>query len=310
MMRTPIQYLIAQHIPVPLRQEAENVGVLVKHGGIVGCRFIGEDEQGKLDGRRLRSFRFPDVYRQWIQHWRDGLQRERNIEDLMEYNTAHYRVVRGGTVVDVGTDPVEKVVDYLFRLLVKDDGMAYEARTPGRVAGVPSLKREIADAFSQRGLLASSSAGRGLFPRHAIVQNEEMLGTSDARYRPQFSQQNGILYLMEPVDLTAAPSSLERRAGFVAYMYKDIAGTSEDVKALSLVRGLKETGRRAAIRNSICILKNESEIVDWADPSEREGFLEERQRVAEVGYGVVRPKRRQNGRSSSGSRARSEDSGM
>ena len=279
-MRESVQYLIAQHVAVPLRQEAANVGVVVKCGDIVGCKFIGEDERGKLDGRRLRSFRFPDVYRQWVKHWREYLDREFSIEDLTEYNTAHYRLVQGGVVTDVGADPLEKVVDYLFRLLVKDDGAAYEDKTSERAMAVPSLKEEIANAFAKHGLLASAASDRELFSHHAIVENEEISGTSDARYRPQFSQENGSLHLMESFDLTAPSGSLESRAGFVAYMYRDIADTRGAVKAFSLVRGLAESATQHDTRNSICILKAESEIIDWADSKERNGFLEERLRLA------------------------------
>ena len=281
-MSDSIQYLIAQHIAVPLRQEAANVGVLVKHGDSVGCRFIGENEPGRLDGRRLKSFRFPDVYRQWVKHWRDHLElnRELSIEDLTEYNTAHYRLVQGGVVVDVGSDPVQKVVDYLFRLLVKDDGEAYEDKVSASAMAVPSLKKEIARAFAERGLLASAAGGRELFAPHSIVENEEMSGTSDARYRPQFSQENGRLYLMESFDLTTPDGNMESRAGFVAYMYRDIAETRGPIKAFSLVRGLAQSEARQEIRNSMCVLQAESEIVDWTDSQARNGFLEERLRVA------------------------------
>jgi len=279
-MSDSIQYVIAQHIAVPLRQEPANVGVLVKHGDTFGCRFIGEDERGKLDGRRMRSFRFPDVYGQWVKHWRDHFNRGVRIEDLIEYNTAHYRLVQGGIVVDVGADPVEKVVDYLFRLLVRDDGKAYEDKVSASAMGVPSLKKEIASAFAKRGLLASAARDRELFAPHSIVENEEISGTSDARYRPQFSQENGSLYLMESFDLTTPSGNLESRAGFVAYMYRDIAETRGAVKAFSLVRGLVQPETPQEIRNSMCVLKAESEIVDWADSQARNGFLEERLRVA------------------------------
>ena len=279
-MPESVQYLIAQHVPAPLRQEAHNVGIVVQHGRLTECRFIGEDAAGKMDGRRLRSFRFADVYRQWVEHWRDSLNLSSDIEDLIEDNTSNYRLVRGGVVVDVGADPIEGVLDHLFRLLVKDDREVGRVKDSESGDAVPSFKKEIVHVFSKRGLLSSAVPEAGLFAHHSIIENQEISGTSHAVYRPQFSQENGTLYLMESFDLRVSPAGLERRAGLAAYMYRDIRHSRTGVEPISLIMGLRESRERPATKNSLYMLEAESKIVDWSSPRDRKGFLAERERVA------------------------------
>ena len=281
-MAESVQYLIAQHIAVPLRQEPSNVGIVAKHGSTGACRFIGEGPTGKMDRRRLRSFRFPDVYLQWVDHWKSGLNQESDVEALTEDNSSHYRLVRGGLVVDVGADPIEKVVDYLFRLLIKDDGTADVADASETHRAVPSFKREITQVFATRGLLSSSIPADGLFGHHPIIERRELSGTSRAKYRPQFSQENGALYIMESFDLSVGPGTLESRAGLVAYMYNDIRQARPSVKPISLVKALSANGHPAETKNSMCMLGAESRIVDWSDASARREFIAERERVGAV----------------------------
>ena len=279
-MAESVQYFIAQYISNPLRQEPRNVGIVARCGAVRGCRFIGEGHGAKIDGRKLRSFRFPDVYKQWVAYWRESLDRETDIEALAEDNAPHYRLVRGGSVVDIGADPIEKVVAYLFRQLVKD-----EVVQPGsdqvseRVSTTHSFTKELTSAFEGRGLLYSPVLQRGLFGTHPIVRNRKLSGTSKAVYRPQFSQENGDLYLMESFDFRGASASLEGRAGLAAYMYRDI-GKTRNVVSISLIKGLRERNEKRDVMNSVWMLDAESRIVDWADPIDRDRFLVEREEIA------------------------------
>ena len=278
-MAESVQYYIAQHISNPLRQEARNVGIVARCGADRGCRFIGERDDARIDGRKLRSFRFPDVYKQWVAYWRESLDRKGDIEALAEDNAPHYRLVRGGAVVDIGDDPIEDVVAYLFRLLVKDEVQADGQRVSASDSKRPSFTKELTGAFEGRGLLYSASAQQGLFGTHPIMQNRKISGTSKAVYRPQFAQENGELYLMESFDFTGACGNLEGRAGLSAYMYRDI-GKARSVVSISLVKGLGRRKDRRDVKNSVWMLEAESEIVDWGDPLHRDRFLGEREEIA------------------------------
>ena len=281
-MANSVQYLVAQYVPNPLRQEPRNVGIVAKYGQLAGCRFVGENRHGKMDGRKLRLFRFPDVYKQWVEYWKASLAREADIDSLTEDNAANYRLVRGGFVVDIGTDPIEDVVSYLFRELVAEDGDADAVRVSDAVAAIPSFRSELSNTFKRRGLLYSSIPERSLFAHYPIVQNRELSGTSTAIYRPQFSQENGTLFVMESFDFAGKPSDIEGSAGLAAYMYRDIRDAREDVTPISLVRGLSVTAGQRKIGNSICMLTAESRIVDWSDPADRDRFLGEREKIAGI----------------------------
>ena len=282
-MADSVQYLIAQHIADPLRQEPRNIGILARQGMLAGSRFIGEDREGKMDGRKLRRFPFPDVYKQWVEHWKDAVARVQDLDALLENSASHYRLVRGGAVVDVGTDPVEEVVDYLFRMLVKHDGYAAAMHAAESVTTTPSFRNELASTFASRKLLHATTNNINIFVSHPIVQNPELRGNSRAVYHPQFAQENGKLYIMEAFDLTRSRAKyIQSMAGLAAYMYRDINAQREDTEAISLIKGMDRADDDADFVNSLWMLEAESEIVDWSNSAARSGFLDDRERIAGV----------------------------
>lgn len=282
-MADSVQYLIAQHIADPLRQEPRNVGILARQGMLAGSRFIGEDQEGRMDGRKLRRFPFPDVYKQWVEHWKDAVARASDLDALLEGSTSHYRLIRGGAVVDVGTDPVEEVVGYLFRMLVKDDGYAAAVRAAESVTTIPSFRNELASTFASRNLLHAAKDNASMFISHPIVQNRELKGTSKAVYNPQFAQENSRLYIMEAFDLSRSrPKAVRNSAGLAAYMYRDIEAARHDIEAISLIKGIDRADDEGDYMNSLWMLEAESRIVDWSSSTERTDFLAERERIADI----------------------------
>ena len=282
-MTASVQYLIAQHIADPLRQEPRNVGILAKQGMLVGSRFIGEDQEGGMDGRKLKRFQFPDVYKQWVEHWKDAVAGASDLDALLEDSTSHYRLVRGGAVVDVGIDPVEEVVEYLFCMLVKDGGYAAAVRAAESVTATPSFRNELASTFANRNLLHSARENTNIFVSHPIVQNRELIGTSKAVYHPQFAQENGRLYVMEAFDLSRSrPKYVHSLAGLAAYMYKDIDAERQDIEAISLIKGIDRADDVGDFVNSLWMLEAESRVVDWSSSAERVDFLAERERIAGI----------------------------
>lgn len=282
-MADSVQYLIAQHIADPLRQEPRNIGILARQGMLAGSRFIGEDQEGKMDGRKLRRFRFPDVYKQWVEHWKDAVVRVQDLDTLLDSAASHYRLVRGGAVVDVGADPVEEVIDYLFRMLVKDDGYAAAVQAAESVTATPSFRNELTNTFVNRKLLHSTMENTNIFISHPIVQDLELRGTSRAVYHPQFAQENGRLYIMEAFDLSRSrPKYLQSMAGLAAYMYRDINAQQKDIEAISLIKGMDRADDDGDVMNSLWMLEAESEIVDWSNSAARAGFLADRERIAGI----------------------------
>src|SRR5687768_7803014 len=116
-----VKYWIAQHVADVFRNEPRNIGIFVKANESCAARFFAETETGVLDGRKLRSWSHPDVYRQWIEYWRKEVS-SGSLEELLNASGSHYRVIEGGEVTDVGFDLAEDVANYLYALLVSAGG--------------------------------------------------------------------------------------------------------------------------------------------------------------------------------------------
>ena len=57
----PARYWIAQHIQDLFRKEPCNVGVILQVNGLTLTRFLGEKEDGRIDGRIIRGLAHPRV---------------------------------------------------------------------------------------------------------------------------------------------------------------------------------------------------------------------------------------------------------
>lgn len=116
------RYFVAKYIPDLIRQEPRNIGVVLWTPSGVLARFIGEDDDGRLDSRRVPEWLGDaTVYREWVAFWRGqcakGLDAilgplealdydsEGRIRDTLlgEVSKAHWILAPGGVVLD----PVE-----------------------------------------------------------------------------------------------------------------------------------------------------------------------------------------------------------
>lgn len=282
-MTERVQYLIAQYQTDPFRKEPRNVGVVARMDGRTLTRFLGEDEAGLFDRRKLRSMQFPDVYLQWVDYWREVSKDVRSLEELLDSNQPNYSMVRGGKVHDTGTDSLEEVVDHLFTRFV-GRGFA-EAMRKGDQVVVTS--RKLANAIeielvSMDILVEDDLQKEGVL--HPVRRKHAIMGGGSVVFRPEFSQENGALYLIETFDFTGSQAKrLHDHAGYTAYMYRDMRSVKGPgkLKAISVVKTDPEAEENEHIENSRKMLKRESEVVvDWNDEAQRKAFLEERRQVA------------------------------
>lgn len=131
------RYLVAKYVPDIYRNEPVNIGVLTWIDGRVCSRFLGQKNDGTIDGRaagisgRIKS---AQNYKQWIESWVTRLQgshlqtREHGVvkSDSSEFLTAlatygggNYLLESGGEIMDEPSpDEVSSVTDYLFNTLV------------------------------------------------------------------------------------------------------------------------------------------------------------------------------------------------
>ena len=116
-------YLIAKYVDDIRRNEPVNVGVVVfGGGGQIAARFEGEDEQSRLDKRRIRKrISGRDAYVAWVQHWR-RLLTTRDEEALLKASSQDFYLESGGTIVlDLDERGIDDAVRELYARLVKPE---------------------------------------------------------------------------------------------------------------------------------------------------------------------------------------------
>ena len=270
-------YWIAKYVDDPFRKEPRNVGVIVEANGATVARFFGEREDGVFDARRIRSkFVYPNVYSQWRDFWREKIK-ERDIASIIKGTTANFYVEVGGEVSDVGSDNSGEICSFLYTLLVGSGAIeAFEWKDVDD--GDVDLAEDITVALKEFGVLATANdlLNRG---RHPVVRSRDVLGAT-VTHTPSFSQQNGVLYVFEHINLSSSHiNKAKERAGWMAYMFEDIKRVSKDAKTYSLVRPEEENGVDQ-IEYAKSILRGDSTLVNWSDDDERGKFLQERKQIA------------------------------
>lgn len=279
-MTERVQYLIAQYEADPLRKEPRNVGIIARMGGRTLARFMGEREDGRIDGRELRWMSFPEVYRQWVFFWREAGKSVDVLERLLESNKGNYGLVRGGKVFDTGDDRLEQVVDYLYSRFV-GGGFAEAMREEIEMVADPKLTQALSSELANLNLLAGGSkVPEGIV--HPVEQYRKFELRNNLTYKPEFSQENGAVYIMQTFDFVRGrPKSLYEHAGLSAYLFQDMKEhLGKKVDAISVVKTDPEAEENEDIANSKAMLQNESRLVDWNDAVARKAFLEERRQVA------------------------------
>jgi hypothetical protein len=269
------KYWIAKYVEDPLRNEPRNVGVIVEQDGLIAARFVGERDDGVLDGRTLRAkFSHPNVYAQWHSFWRKQIA-SRNIAELLRASTTNFFVTIGGEVSDVGSDPVTDVCRFLFDMLVGGGPLeAYQWQTDED--GNVNLASEIIAALDHLKVLARDNE---LFARHPVMREHPITG-KHVTHKPSFSQKNGSLYVFDHIDLSGPhPNKIKERAGLLGYMFSDIKARASNAITYSLVRPANDNPADA-IEYANNVLGSESLIVNWVDEQQRGAFLEERRKVA------------------------------
>lgn len=89
-------------------------------------------------------------------------------------------------------------------------------------------------AFDQERLLDVGSEAAFPYP---IKLHMEIAGAKVRNHRPSFVQENGTLYVFEPVDFsTGAWARTRDHAGLCAYMFGDIRSAHPKMSAITLAR--------------------------------------------------------------------------
>lgn len=69
-------YLIAKHVPDVFRNEPKNVGVIVWSESGTAAKFIGADQCGNVDGRKVPDWiSSKSAYKQWVAFWYSSISK-------------------------------------------------------------------------------------------------------------------------------------------------------------------------------------------------------------------------------------------
>jgi hypothetical protein len=241
------------------------------------ARFLGEDDDQHIDGRKLRGLAHPDVYRQWVDYWRQEFSK--GIGDASQLSGSHYRMIDGGEVSDIAGDDCYDVAAYLFPLLVAQGGLreALETESELRESVPAPLESEVVKAFRGLDILGEPT----LYIPHPVRRNATVRGKS-VEYSAAFVQNNGRLCVMETVDFTSRQKRTSRdHAGWSAYLFNDVVGCNPtSVDPVAIVSVNDEDLESADVEIGMALLKRESRVVRWNEAKQRQEFLEERRAAA------------------------------
>lgn len=279
------KYWIAQYVQDLFRQEPRNIGVFVEMDGQKDVQFIGEGEDGQIDGRRLRLFQYPDAYREWVGYWRRrAAEAGTGIDELVAASGSHFRVIEGGELSDVGEDSLQDATGYLYSLLV-DGGFSGALSAEAEKSEEKEFRRledDISQVFKEMQILGNEGSMWGV--KHPIRRGYRVPGKVAKLHKPAFSQQNGRLYIMESVDFTGTQKKrATEHASYSAYMFGDVRAEDHNAVPIAIVKATDEDKENEDVGNALDILRGEAiDVVDWLDEEQRDGFIRERKRIAEM----------------------------
>jgi hypothetical protein len=120
------KWFVVKYVPDLVRREPKNIGVILLVEGIGTSRFLGEQQDGDIDGRTVPQFGNHLVYKAWVKQWRmlrdqgaDALQHE---VATGRRSGASFYLEDGGELL-AGTDdrPDDEILDDLYATLVRPD---------------------------------------------------------------------------------------------------------------------------------------------------------------------------------------------
>lgn len=269
------EYVICQYMPDPFRREPRNVGVIVKHGGQVLHRFAGESTSG-IDARRVRWIHDSQAYRQWVRFWTKNCTQQDWKERLLSSGKRHYYVIDGGCLLGSEQHEAEKVVDYLFAVLVDNAGLDQLLHDTVDNELNREFKVEVSALFRQQGLMSNQiSSGHG-----AIFADRDLFGLTQP-HRFAFVQFNGHKRPMELFDFDRTPrKTLEYHAGWARNAFLDVCKADQNVQPFALVAPPESIQKREAFDYAQGLLETVCEWVNLRDPRQSQEFINDCKRVA------------------------------
>jgi hypothetical protein len=205
-----VRWFVVKHVPDLVRREPKNIGVILFVGNAPMSRFVGEQEDGEIDGRSVVQFGNHLVYKAWVRQWRS--LRDQGVDALLDQvhagraPGASFYIEDGGEQIfgdDGGAQ--DEILDDLYSTLVRPDA-------------------EPADADDVRGMTRSVLRKVGLW-RH--VQERARLevtvnGVPDDLWF-DYRYDNGRPHLMQRIGLATSDKSTWDRLHLIETNFERLA---------------------------------------------------------------------------------------
>lgn len=261
------RYWLVQDIPDMRRCETQNIGVIVELDAKYAGAFVGEDAEGNIRRRKLKRFKqSADTYARWVMYWQEQLSQNTPPQHILSKPNSRFRLSSTGTMRHVGPETHDRLAKRLFAKLVSTPGSQH----------TPTLTQRVKRAF--KALIAEEPTST---LHHPMRPNAALQGKKGSQHTFDYIQSNGVDVLIEEVDLSGSRLKfMHNRASATAYKFRDVGDMKRKTERFSIYQLQPNPRDPDAINNILEMLRNESTIVDWSEPTQREPFVAARERIA------------------------------
>lgn len=247
-----VQWFVAKHIPDMRRREPLNVGVVVLADGAARARFLGEREDGEIDGRRTRWAGRADAYKPWVDYWRHqaaeaaaGRLASEELASALD-PTASYVLESGGRALVQGrARSAEEWAEYLYAILVEEP------------EGERLSVRRLSESVLARAGIAESVQEDVM---REVVVGDAKRGARD-RLRFDYAYENGAVHLMQRVSLDHEDYRSWSRVHEVVYSFQSL----RELDAQHAIALVKPRPEDRELRRQLDVLRSRAHVVSLAD---------------------------------------------
>ncbi len=261
-----VEWAVVKYVADLERNEPQNVGLVLRCGEDVHAKFVGEREDGGINGTKARFADSLENYKAWYQYWRHKIEKAETgdvLDELLEgAKSGNYLLERAGELV-LGADEVEPermLVEKFHRLVTAPD----ESSEVGRV------RAAVVEAFRKIGINEAVREGR----EHDIETDE---GTPDV-VKYDYEYQNGELHLMNVVNFGRGGVSAWTLAHDAVYAAEQADRVAENVNPVTIAGSVKPE-KSEDYRPQKTRIKEAGVLVDIDEP----GFVDELECAVGVG---------------------------
>lgn len=255
-----IEWMLAKYVPDMQRNEPVNIGLILIHGDQVLCKFLGETQNGSIDGKRVRSrFASVDAYKMWVEYWKRLADQKGEIVKLGEARRSsdnYYLEKSGAYLSGAPKGPGEALLAELFDLLVDRDE-----------SSSPDVLRLSETTIRRLPMAKDIERDSEVIVKHGGVEDE---------LRFHYRYNNGRPHLMQRVSLTSDPRSWDR-VHSTAWSFEKVLGSDDAILRKSLCIALVKSSpaSEGATRRQLNQLERLATIVDVGNTDIAWGRLSE-----------------------------------